>query len=813
MSHINFSWANSRLATSLCYLALPYFLFFAGWFSPGWAWGFSILLLLALLLAFTDLRTPAAVMVAGAHPQHATHRWGVALFLLLAVGAVALSGIGGYGYQDVDWGKHNILLKDLVEQPWPVTYTFYGRTAALVYYVAYYLPAAAVGKVWGLAAAHQLLALWSWLGLLLTGWWVTHLSGRAAPWAMLLFLAFSGLEVAGVGVYHLGLPWLPAASTWDIGSNLDSWADGWQYSANLMLLFATPHQALGGWLATALLLDALWHHSSRRSLLLLAALTTLWSPFITLGLLPFFLSEGWSMLSTAPRWRQLWRALSIQNGVGLLLLGILGLFYATKLVPLIPPLDLPFRGGFFFAEVPSGQRLRWLALLAIFLCLEVGILVWLARRTMTAASVQRRTFWSATGWLLLLPFYVWGQHNDLVMRASIPALFVLAIGVARSWDDWRQRGWPARLGWLVLITLCAINPLVETVKHVTAIAQRGALYELHFNERQSLATRYAVDFNLIRQYLSATDTPFFQLFAPQAIRQQPQPEPAWLFDQKIILVGHTLSARQVQPGGSVDLLLELRAIAPMTVNYTLAVRLIGAGDTVIWSQQGWPVGMPTSTWEPGRGTLYDQRQIQIPPATRSGLYRLELYFADPTTGSKLAAVQLPMGAVWGDIAPFSYLVVGKQPMTPALLASPIHFGERFALTGAQIDCGTATTELTSAPITVTVNAGIPFTVTLVWRTLQPPQEDFTAFVHLVDGAGQLVAQQDHPLADGVLPTRLWLPGLAVADHYQLTLPPDTPPGAYTLWLGLYTWPSGTRLPLTAGGEGDASRLDITILSH
>ena len=79
--------------------------------------------------------------------------------------------MGGYGYQTGDWAKHGILLKDLVDYPWPVFYEYYGATIGVTYYVAYYLPAAVIGKVGGLVLANQFLVLWTLLGLILAIFW------------------------------------------------------------------------------------------------------------------------------------------------------------------------------------------------------------------------------------------------------------------------------------------------------------------------------------------------------------------------------------------------------------------------------------------------------------------------------------------------------------------------------------------------------------------------------------------------------------------------------------------------------------------
>jgi hypothetical protein len=79
---------------------------------------------------------------------------------------------------------------------------------------------------------------------------------------------------------------------------------------------------------------------------------------------------------------------------------------------------------------------------------------------------------------------------------------------------------------------------------------------------------------------------------------------------------------------------------------------------------------------------------------------------------------------------------------------------------------------------------------------------YTGLVHLVDGDGRLVAQDDHMPAQG-RPTNSWLVGEVLPDRYTLTLPPDLSPGDYTLVIGLYSadQPGLPRLPTEDGSDG------------
>ncbi len=74
-------------------------------------------------------------------------------------------------------------------------------------------------------------------------------------------------------------------------------------------------------------------------------------------------------------------------------------------------------------------------------------------------------------------------------------------------------------------------------------------------------------------------------------------------------------------------------------------------------------------------------------------------------------------------------------------------------------------------------------VRLVWETLAPLPADYTTFVHVLDGAGNLIAQQDSQPWDGRYPTTLWQVGETVAEIKTIPLPPAT--ADYTLAIGAY----------------------------
>ncbi len=85
-------------------------------------------------------------------------------------------------------------------------------------------------------------------------------------------------------------------------------------------------------------------------------------------------------------------------------------------------------------------------------------------------------------------------------------------------------------------------------------------------------------------------------------------------------------------------------------------------------------------------------------------------------------------------------------------------------------------------------------VTLWWGTLADMDRDYTAFIHVVDQEGHILAQEDRLLQQGDRPTSEWLAGSVARKQYHLQLESGTTPGDCLVKVGLYDWETGERLP-------------------
>jgi hypothetical protein len=151
---------------------------------------------------------------------------------------------------------------------------------------------------------------------------------------------------------------------------------------------------------------------------------------------------------------------------------------------------------------------------------------------------------------------------------------------------------------------------------------------------------------------------------------------------------------------------------------------------------------------------------------------------------------------------------------PAESRSVLPGDEGLALPGAGLG---GVLSLLGSSLPPRVAPGAIITLTTLWRVDDPaalgpvPAGAYghraSLFVHLLDGAGQIVAQDDR-LA---VPAWSWQAGDHLAQLFTLTLPADVAPGPYRLVTGAYTLPDMVRLVLPTGSDSyDLGELEVRL---
>lgn len=557
---------------TLIYLGVPVAIFLLGWLR------LPLALLMVALLAWT-CRRAGWRRETEREPRRLSPRAFLLGGVLPSVVFVALSGAGGWGSGDSDWYKHDTILFDLIQRPWPVTYQMSTGPALLVYYVAFYLPAALVGKWTGswMLASHT-LALTMLAGILLSLGWLALLgtTGGAAGdhrpprprtgwwWrAAAVFFCFSGLDTVGKFGVNLYLHHPAFAGDW---YDIAWWAQAFQYPSNAAALFWAPHQAIGAWLPCALVLESGWrtvqasddspgHDGSERVEgpgAVPLSLAWSWSPFAAIGLAPLFAGLIFFRArdpSTTFKQRLAQAVFSPVNLGAAALALVTTAFYAARLTAFALPA---------FARVPPGRSPAPLIteglmpmplLYFVFILLEFGLLAAALRWAMSQrhpAPAPSQAPWRedqlllaiATLILLLLPLVHYGYANDLVMRGGLPALFVLQVLVVRALAQKPPRGLPwALVAIITLLALGASNTFLEYRRHVDRMLRDKSWRDVArddfaakrqdrplpvwslFELQRGIYHRPGFDF--ARQYLGSTESFYQHHLAP---RKQAAPQ-------------------------------------------------------------------------------------------------------------------------------------------------------------------------------------------------------------------------------------------------------------------------------------------------
>ena len=260
-------------------------------------------------------------------------------------------------------------------------------------------------------------------------------------------------------------------------------------------------------------------------------------------------------------------------------------------------------------------------------------------------------------------------------------------------------------------------------------------------------------------------------------------------DGALWLLGHSELPEAALAGS--DLPLDLfwhypTGTLPAGVQVAWSLRPLDGGDAIALATV--PLSrFDTGQWRVGE-TVQEKVRLPIPPPTPAGGYALRLQPLD-AAGQPLGPAEA-LGELTIDNIDRLYDV----PMDVARPLLDDCFGETICLRGVLLPTWAAAPGQTVEPV-------------FYWQALEEPAAVYTAFLHLLNEAGETVLSADH--WPGGLPSDIWDAGQVIEDRVPLALPAGLPPGVYRLRLGLYTADDGRRLPL-AGSDADHLILPWTL---
>jgi hypothetical protein len=428
---------------SIAYLTLPLAIFLVGWFQ----WWMALPLLGCTAYALRPLLGERWSMV----NRVPVTRLQFSVALVVGCSWTLFGGADHIAFANADWHIRDAVLHDLVSSPWPVGYGLLdGKESLLRAPVAFYLPAAVMGKWVSLSAAHIVMGLWTAAGATLFLLQVLSLTPSRLGVALTVagvVVFFSGLDIVG-NLLNDGPRF---RADWNVTTHLEWWAGKFQYSSMTTQLFWVPNHALGGWLSIGLLCRNRRNDALNMVLPIIVVALALWSPLTALGVVPFVLlrvvrdslrERSWSLLD--PR---VWVPAAL---VGIVVASYLGLDPGR------------IHKGVAVGGADDNLVMDLLQQAQFFL-LEAGFIGGAILAMRRSAEIAL-----ALAILALLPLVYLGPANDLVMRASIPSLTVLAIGACLALVDQASDQTSRRKKLLLvgLLVVGAVTPIEEFARAV-----------------------------------------------------------------------------------------------------------------------------------------------------------------------------------------------------------------------------------------------------------------------------------------------------------------------------------------------------------
>lgn len=305
---------------------------------------------------------------------------------------------------------------------------------------------------------------------------------------------------------------------------------------------------------------------------------------------------------------------------------------------------------------------------------------------------------------------------------------------------------------------------------------------------------------------------------PPPAGYQPDPNvykvpPRHDFNAEIKLAGYDYSVARVGQGKGFAVRLLWQALQTPADNYRLQVEQVDADGNVLRVTTVPPVDGRTSTasWQPGQ-FIRDQVDLVVPasaPVGQAALH-IRLSWLRPD-GSKLTVRRFGLPLDNGlTLPPLRVVEKENRNFTLPKMQTRLdaNFENKARLVGFSAQSRLQFEQSACAAGQCTLH------LEFYWQGLAEMEQPYRIFLHVVNAAGEIVAQWDAaPGRGGKEPTTGWLPGEVVTHPVDLTLPIDIAAGEYRLVTGMYLPPDGPRLTVVnPSGQSAADSVTVATLT-
>ncbi|MCR4791483.1 MAG: hypothetical protein K5871_01900 [Lachnospiraceae bacterium] len=453
---IQINFDKTAIVASLCYVTLPIIIFLFGWTAVWVALIGTVILCLLAVGLYRSIEFNEEFLALSSK-----WKFWVPVFILVIIWT-ALSGIGGYSYQNDDFWARNPIYRDLSTYSWPVYYDLSkepdfvqemcgNSTVAFSYYFTWWLPASLISKLFGLEETFRnyVLLVWSVIGLFLCAYLICRRIRKTSWGIIAVFIGFSGLDA---------IPYLfsvnnPSKFIWIY--HIEWWADLFQYSSNTTQLFWVFNQSIPIWILIGLLLQL----KNNKYLGGLVALSFAYSPWATLGMVPYAIAGS---LKKKNEIKSNLNPVNILSA--LFMMVVFGLFYGSS----------TGSSGFYgtiFGYYPE-RIAEILFKYVLFIVFEFGIYYLLLGK-----SASKKEYIIVTlAELFIIPL-IYIIDTDFVMRSTIMPLFMTMIYILEFiYGKSDEKALKIRKK-ILIAALCigALTPLAEINRSVLVTYNYGVV--------------------------------------------------------------------------------------------------------------------------------------------------------------------------------------------------------------------------------------------------------------------------------------------------------------------------------------------------
>jgi len=256
----------------------------------------------------------------------------------------------------------------------------------------------------------------------------------------------------------------------------------------------------------------------------------------------------------------------------------------------------------------------------------------------------------------------------------------------------------------------------------------------------------------------------------------PQGEASEIVLENALIVGVAM------PGDPLRATLFWRAVAQPAADYRVQLSLLAADctgaprHTVVLPL--WEGHYPTSWWRSGEAvrSFHDPR---LPRDLEPGHYAVAVDLVTAEYTPSVGTTCYPL-EITGYVRQFS------APEMDVRVDRPLSDG--IVLLGYSL-----------TPSPEELQPGDLLNLNLYWQAQAEPSRAYTAFAHLYEADGRILAQHDGPPCEGRCPSHAWVTGEVLTDRHVLTLPEGSErcvtSGGCNLGVGMYDLPTLTRLAI------------------